>query len=212
MPSSAARTFTDPDDYAAAIRATKAELTVTGRGKFTAKLTRIDLHRLWMQRFSDNLPRVGHSAATSGRAIISRPVQIPRNSAFGVKMRYKLAIIAGALIVIGAAAAGALYYAHPVQVSTLAALTRNYLISWSAPPGTVTVESNAAYKGAPAVAPSPPAEAASAGATAGDWPSYNRTLSKNCGGERLYDARLADEDRDRQGRDTGRRQRHEPMT
>ena len=58
MPSSAVRTFTDPDDYAASIRATKAELTVTGRGRFAAKLIRIDLHRLWMQRFSDNLPRV----------------------------------------------------------------------------------------------------------------------------------------------------------
>jgi AraC-like DNA-binding protein len=71
MPSSAVRTFTDPDDYAASMRATKAEVTVTGRGNFTAEITRIDLHRLWMQRFSDNLPRVGHSAAVSGRAIIS---------------------------------------------------------------------------------------------------------------------------------------------
>ena len=65
MPSSAVRTFSDPDDYATSIRATKAEVAVTGRGKFTAKLIRIDLHRLWMQRFSDNLPRVGHSAAVS---------------------------------------------------------------------------------------------------------------------------------------------------
>ena len=71
MPSSAVRTFTDPDDYASAIRATRAEMTVTGRGHFTAKLTRIDLHRLWMQRFSDNLPRVAHSAPMTGRAIIS---------------------------------------------------------------------------------------------------------------------------------------------
>ena len=30
MPSSAVQTFTDPDDYSAAIRATRAELTVTG--------------------------------------------------------------------------------------------------------------------------------------------------------------------------------------
>ena len=36
MPSSAVRTFTDPDDYAASIRATKAEFTVTERGHFTA--------------------------------------------------------------------------------------------------------------------------------------------------------------------------------
>jgi AraC-like DNA-binding protein len=71
MPSSAVRTFTDPDDYAAAIRATRAELTVTGRGRFAAKLTRIDLHCLWMQRFSDNLPRIGHSAPVTARAIIA---------------------------------------------------------------------------------------------------------------------------------------------
>ena len=71
MPSSAVQTFTDPDDYAALIRNTKAELTVTGRGEFTAKIIRIDLHRLWMQRFSDNLPRVGHSAGSSGRVIVS---------------------------------------------------------------------------------------------------------------------------------------------
>jgi hypothetical protein len=65
MPSSI---FTDPDDYATSIRATRVELTVMGRGHFTAKLTRIDLHRLWMQRFFDNLPRVAHSAPRSGRA------------------------------------------------------------------------------------------------------------------------------------------------
>ena len=63
MPSSAVRTFTDPDDCAAAIRGSKAELTVTGRGPFSAKLVRIDLHRLWMQRLSDNLPRILHLAA-----------------------------------------------------------------------------------------------------------------------------------------------------
>ena len=71
MPSSAVRTFTDPDEYASAIRATKAELTVIGSGQFAAEIIRIDLHRLWMQRYFDNLPRVGHSAAMSGRAIIS---------------------------------------------------------------------------------------------------------------------------------------------
>jgi alcohol dehydrogenase (cytochrome c) len=92
-------------------------------------------------------------------------------------MRYKLLTIAGALIVIGAAAAGALYYAYPVQMATYAGMTRSYFISLVAPAGTVTTESNAAYKGAGAAAPSPPAEAASAGANAGDWPSYNRTLT-----------------------------------
>ena len=53
MPSSAVHTFADPDDYAAASRQATYELTVTERGHFTAKLIRIDLHRLWMQRFSE---------------------------------------------------------------------------------------------------------------------------------------------------------------
>jgi AraC-like DNA-binding protein len=88
MPSSAVRSFTDPDDYAASIRATRAELTVIGRGRFTARLTRIDLHRLWMQRFFDNLPRVGHSAAQTGRAIISfRTEPGPSLLWSGVEMR-----------------------------------------------------------------------------------------------------------------------------
>ena len=45
----------------------------------------------------------------------------------------KLLMIVGALAVIGAATGGALYYAYPVQVSTLAGLTRNYVISLAAP-------------------------------------------------------------------------------
>ena len=78
-------------------------------------------------------------------------------------MRYKLLIIAGVLVVIGAVAAGALYSAYPVQMATYAGLTRNYVISLVAPAGTVTTESNAAYKGAAAAGPSSPADAASAG-------------------------------------------------
>jgi AraC-like DNA-binding protein len=58
MLSSAVRTFSDPYDYAANVRAAAVELTVIGRGAFRSKLTRIDLHRLWMQRFSENLPRI----------------------------------------------------------------------------------------------------------------------------------------------------------
>jgi hypothetical protein len=74
MPSSGVQTFTDADDYAAAIRGAQAELTVLGRGQFRAKITKIDLHRLWMQRFSDNLPRIAHSAGSSimnGRAVVA---------------------------------------------------------------------------------------------------------------------------------------------
>ena len=70
MPSSAVRTFTDPDEYAAWIRGGEVELTVAARGDFHAKLIRIDLHCLWMQRFADNLPRIIHSAHVPGRASV----------------------------------------------------------------------------------------------------------------------------------------------
>jgi AraC-like DNA-binding protein len=71
MTSSAVEIFTDPDEYAAAIRASKAEVTVTNSGQFAAKLAGIRLHRLWTQRFSENLPRILHSAIATGRATVS---------------------------------------------------------------------------------------------------------------------------------------------
>ena len=76
-------------------------------------------------------------------------------------MRHKLFIIAGALVVAGAAVGGGLYYVYPVQVSTIAGMTRNYFISWSAPPGTITTELNPAYKPTAATGPSAPAAAPS---------------------------------------------------
>jgi AraC-like DNA-binding protein len=70
MPSSAVRTFIDPDEYGEGIRG-RAELTVIGRGQFRAKLVRIDLHELWMQLHSDNLPRITYSPKWTGRNVIS---------------------------------------------------------------------------------------------------------------------------------------------
>ena len=78
---------------------------------------------------------------------------------------------------VGAATAGALYYAYPVQVSTLAGLTRSYFLTLFAPPGTTTREMNAAYQGPATVGLASPAEASLRSVTAGDWPSYNRTLA-----------------------------------
>jgi AraC-like DNA-binding protein len=71
MPSSFVRTFTDPDEYAASIRQGTHRIVVTQRGFFTAKLTRIDLHRLWMQHFSEDLPRTSHIEGWGGRAVIA---------------------------------------------------------------------------------------------------------------------------------------------
>ena len=72
MPSSTVRTFTDPDEYAAAIRGGTIELTIARRGDFNAKLTGINFERLWMQRFSDDLPRIAQvTNATAGRTYIT---------------------------------------------------------------------------------------------------------------------------------------------
>ena len=93
-------------------------------------------------------------------------------------MRHKLRIIAitvGAVTVIGATATDALADDLTVKASIAAALTRNYFLTLDAPAGTTSIETNPAYKAAAAAAPAPPGEAASA--AAGDWPSYNRTLS-----------------------------------
>jgi len=89
----------------------------------------------------------------------------------------KFIITVGVLGVIGAAAGGALYHFYPVQVSIFAGLTRNYVLSWFAPRGTTTTELNAAYKDVGAVKPARPAGAPVPSVTAGDWPSYNRTLT-----------------------------------
>ena len=69
MLGSSVREFTDSDDYASSVRAAKIQLAITGRGRFAAKLVRVDLHRLWLQRFEDNLPRIAHKSHFAGRAI-----------------------------------------------------------------------------------------------------------------------------------------------
>lgn len=71
MSSSAVRTFREPDDYAASIRVARTEMTVTGGGHFRARLTDINLHRLWMQFFAESLARVTHSVPARGQAVIS---------------------------------------------------------------------------------------------------------------------------------------------
>ena len=88
MPSSAVHTFADPDDYAAVFPAASIDLTITGRGQFIANVTRIDLHRLWMLRFSDNLPRVKHSGNNMDRACSVTARRCPRaTSSRSVRVR-----------------------------------------------------------------------------------------------------------------------------
>jgi AraC-like DNA-binding protein len=88
MPSSVVQTFSDPDDYAATIRQGTIGLTVTERGQFTAKLTKIDLHRLWMQRFSENLSQISQVDGWGQRAcIVFRTQTGPSLVRSGVEMQ-----------------------------------------------------------------------------------------------------------------------------
>jgi AraC-like DNA-binding protein len=70
MPSSATRTFTDPDMYFAGIRNLQIEGVVTKRGEFRAESTRIDLHRLWMHRIDESLPRIMRVTPSGKRSVI----------------------------------------------------------------------------------------------------------------------------------------------
>ena len=72
---SSVRTFHDPIDYGRSIQATTTEMVTLGPGQFSAKLTRIKLPHLWMQRFSDNLPRIGLAKLAPGRTFVSFPTK-----------------------------------------------------------------------------------------------------------------------------------------
>jgi AraC-like DNA-binding protein len=73
MPSSTVRTFDDPHEYQTSIRASDVKVVVTAPGDFRAELTRIDLHRVWMQRSRTSLPMVAHSKMHKNRAAILFP-------------------------------------------------------------------------------------------------------------------------------------------
>jgi AraC-like DNA-binding protein len=70
MPSSATRTFTDPDVYFSGIRNLQIDGVITTAGAFRAASTRIDLHRLWMHRFDESLPRIIRVTPSGKRSLI----------------------------------------------------------------------------------------------------------------------------------------------
>jgi hypothetical protein len=67
LPSSAVHVANDIDQYAMLVRPSNIEHTIAGRGPFAATVTRIDLHRLWLQRGETSHPSIGHGQQTSKR-------------------------------------------------------------------------------------------------------------------------------------------------
>jgi hypothetical protein len=70
MPSSAVRTFNDPDAYFAGIRNLPIEGVVLRRGEFRADSIDIHLHRLRMYRCDEDLPRIMRVTRSSPRSMI----------------------------------------------------------------------------------------------------------------------------------------------
>ena len=70
MPYSATRTFTDPDIYFSGIRNLQIGGVITRLGDFRVEATRIDLHRLWMYRFDESLPRIMRITPSGRRLVI----------------------------------------------------------------------------------------------------------------------------------------------
>jgi hypothetical protein len=68
MPSSAIRTFTDPEMYFRGIRNLQIDGVITKRGEFRAESTHIDLHRLRMYRSDESVPRIMKVAPSGMRA------------------------------------------------------------------------------------------------------------------------------------------------
>jgi AraC-like DNA-binding protein len=67
MPSSSVQTLTDPEQYENTVRGANVKEWVTHRGTYEAQLTRIDLHRLWMQRGRKSLPAVSRTVVQADR-------------------------------------------------------------------------------------------------------------------------------------------------
>ena len=62
--------YTDPYAFQTAIRGAELEFLPTKNGDFHAELTKVTLHKLWMQRGKESLPRIFHGTASPQRAVI----------------------------------------------------------------------------------------------------------------------------------------------
>lgn len=67
-------TFDDPDRYAACFGGARVKLTITGRGDFRARLTKVRLNHLELLGCCEILPRIVHISVPSDRVFLSFPL------------------------------------------------------------------------------------------------------------------------------------------
>ena len=85
---SSVQTYTDPERMEAAYTAARVELTPTRRGPFNARVIRLELNRLWLQRVHESAPRIKWSAQSPSRAFIRFQTNIgPEPVTDGVPLR-----------------------------------------------------------------------------------------------------------------------------
>src|SRR3954464_2728957 len=70
MPGGVVMNFTDPQEYERSVRAADVRLVVSAPGTFAAKLTKIDLGRIWAQRAQVSLPTVTYSTLVKDRMVM----------------------------------------------------------------------------------------------------------------------------------------------
>jgi AraC-like DNA-binding protein len=68
--SNVVRRYSDPSEYIADCKWSKADICITARGHFSAKRTRIGLPRVLLHRYSEALPRVGHIVHAPDRVLL----------------------------------------------------------------------------------------------------------------------------------------------
>src|SRR4051794_20607823 len=74
------RTFSEADEFAAAIQNAEAEATISESGQFTGNITAIGFPSLTMQRISASLPHIMHARLREGRAYITFHADTGNNS------------------------------------------------------------------------------------------------------------------------------------
>ena len=97
MPGSRASVFGEAEDFQAALSTDGvAEMLVTGRGQFLARLTQVRLERLWLAAVEESQPRIAFIAVPSGIVLVLFAIESRPSPVWG-----GISIRAGEIIAFG---------------------------------------------------------------------------------------------------------------